>query len=300
MPNPAHSAFWDDQESWDDQADLDDRLGRHDRFAGQHRSAGHDRSAGLDRTVGHNRAGWHDGYRDRVSAATYWRRRAVALVIGLAVLGVIAWAVNGVLGGGKAASQPPSPTGTHAQSHGGAENLSGTHAKAHRHARHKAHAVGLGPQQGASTAATTSAVTGPGSAPPACAPGSVVLTLRSPSYWYLPRARPVFVVEAVSTRSQACEFNLGARFVSVLVTSGPAAIWNSANCVPAPGSRLVVLRRGVPAFFRTTWDRRASPLGCRGHGDLAKPGTYTAVARDDHLRSQTMVFVLSGRGVAVP
>jgi hypothetical protein len=33
-------------------------------------------------------------------AATYWRRRVVALVVGLVILAVIVWAASGVLGGG--------------------------------------------------------------------------------------------------------------------------------------------------------------------------------------------------------
>jgi hypothetical protein len=189
QPRPAPSAFWDDQPGWDEQPD------------------------------------WDGGRRDHVSSATYWRRRAVALVIGMAVLGVIAWAVSGVLGGGRPATPPASPGITHGHSHGGAKNPSGSHAKGARHGRdhkaagqHKAQAggtAGMGPQHGANTAVATTAVTVPGSATPACAPGSVVLTLRS-------------------------------------------------YC-----------------------------------GDLAQLGSYTAVARDDHRRSRTMVFVPSGRDVAV-
>jgi hypothetical protein len=33
-------------------------------------------------------------------AATYWRRRVVALLVGFVILAVIAWALSGVLGGG--------------------------------------------------------------------------------------------------------------------------------------------------------------------------------------------------------
>ena len=47
---------------------------------------------------------WEAGPAGQVSPATYWRRRAVALVVAIAVLTVLAWAVSGVLHGG-AASQ---------------------------------------------------------------------------------------------------------------------------------------------------------------------------------------------------
>src|ERR1700689_1734172 len=36
---------------------------------------------------------------ERPPAATYWRRRFVALVIGLSVLALVAWALSGAMGG---------------------------------------------------------------------------------------------------------------------------------------------------------------------------------------------------------
>jgi hypothetical protein len=37
-----------------------------------------------------------------VSAATYWRRRVLALAVGIGLITILAWAVNGTLGGGAA------------------------------------------------------------------------------------------------------------------------------------------------------------------------------------------------------
>ena len=45
-----------------------------------------------------------------LSPATYWRRRFLALVVGLAILAAIAWAVSGVL--------PSSPGGAAGRSQG--------------------------------------------------------------------------------------------------------------------------------------------------------------------------------------
>jgi hypothetical protein len=36
--------------------------------------------------------------RPQPTQATYWRRRAVALAVGMAVLCLLAWAVSGVIG----------------------------------------------------------------------------------------------------------------------------------------------------------------------------------------------------------
>src|SRR5262245_8575597 len=49
-----------------------------------------------------------------VSQATYWRRRAVVLTIGIGLLGTVGWTVNGVLTDSSSAGQaaPPRAAGT--------------------------------------------------------------------------------------------------------------------------------------------------------------------------------------------
>ncbi len=260
-----------------------------------------------------------------VSPATYWRRRAVALAAGVVVLTLIAWAVNGALGGSRASGQAtarPGKTASSARGNGHARDEAasglagsraggaagpGAHSQAGRGGQQAlaGQAAELGYQRRANprpSALSPGGSTAPfaGSQPPACARGAVVLSLHSPRSEYKPGKLPTFVVDAVSTGSRPCSFNLGTRFVSVVVASGHARIWNSATCVRRTGSRIVVLRRGVPAVFSVSWNRRTTPPGCRGSGSAVRAGTYTVVAFSDHLRSETMVFVLSGPGVAVP
>ena len=75
-------------------------------------------------------ADWERGHRDPVSPATYWRRRAIALVIGMAVLSLIAWAVNGALGGSHAPGRPASHGGAQGHSRGSARDSPGSHTSA--------------------------------------------------------------------------------------------------------------------------------------------------------------------------
>jgi hypothetical protein len=128
----------------------------------------------------------------------------------------------------------------------------------------------------------------------------VVLTLRSARHRYGPGEPVTFVVGAVSTRSRPCRLNLGATFTSVLVASGGTSLWDSSSCLRKTASRVVMLRRGAPAFLRVTWDRRISLSGCPDQGTAARAGTYTAEAYNGQIRSQTTAFVLSGRGAAAP
>jgi hypothetical protein len=134
----------------------------------------------------------------------------------------------------------------------------------------------------------------------ACASGAVVLTLRSARYRYGQGALVTFVVGAVSSGSRPCRVDLGSRFVSVVVASAGTPIWDSSSCLRGTGSQVVMLRRGVPAVLRVTWDRRTSLSSCPGQGSAVRAGTYTAAAFYGQLRSHTVSFVLSGRGAAAP
>jgi hypothetical protein len=128
----------------------------------------------------------------------------------------------------------------------------------------------------------------------------VLLTLHSARHRYGPGEQVTFVVGAVSTTSRPCRLDLGSRFTSVVVASGGTPLWDSSSCLRGTGSRVVMLRRGAPAFLRVTWDRRTPLSGCPGQGTAAGAGTYTAAAFNGQLRSQATTFVLSGRGAARP
>jgi hypothetical protein len=128
----------------------------------------------------------------------------------------------------------------------------------------------------------------------------MVLTLHSAQYRYGQGKRASFVVEAVSTASRPCDFNLGSRFVSVVVDSGGTPMWDSSSCVHGTLSRLITMRRGAPAYLRVTWDRRTSLSGCSGQGSETPAGIYTVAAFDAELHSKHVTFALTGRGPAAP
>ena len=230
-----------------------------------------------------------------VSRATYWRRRAVVLAAAVTVLGLPIWAVNEALGGSRAPGQ------------GSARPDSGHVASAHSRA-------GRVPRQ-APTRETADLGSGarPSAGPPGasaspstrpgrqtCAMRAVKLTLRSARHRYGPGEQVTFVVGAVSTRTRACRFDLGSKFTSVVVAFGGAPLWDSSSCLRGSGLRVVMLRRGAPAFLRITWDRRTSLSGCPGQGTAVRPGIYTAAAFNGQIRSPATTFVLSGRGAARP
>jgi hypothetical protein len=232
-----------------------------------------------------------------VSPATYWRRRVVVLAAGVAVLALPVWAVNQALGGSRATGQgSPRPragqvAGPSARPQAG-RGQAPTRETADLGSRPRARPPAIPP--GASTSPS------PGPRRQSCARAPVQLTLRSARHRYGPGEQVTFVVGAATTRRRSCRVDLGSRFTSVVVASGSTPLWDSSSCLRGTGSRVVMLRRGTPAFLRVTWDRRTSLSGCPGRGTAVAAGTYTAAAFNGQLRSQATTFVLTGRGAARP
>ena len=236
-----------------------------------------------------------------VSPATYWRRRAVVLAAGMAVLSLTTWAVNQALGGSQAPGQGPPRSHTghvgHADDPGARPQAERGHLQAPTR-----QTTDLGSRPRARPFAGPGASTAPSPRRwrQTCGSGAVLLTLRSARHQYGPGEQVTFVVGAVSTRSRLCRLDLGSRFTSVVVASGGTPLWDSSSCLRGTGSRVVMLRRGAPAFLQVTWDRRTSLSGCPGQGTAAPAGTYTARAFNGQLRSQATTFILRGRGSARP
>jgi hypothetical protein len=220
----------------------------------------------------------------------YWRRRFLALVAGLAVLGVIAWAFSGVLavGGGAAASAGHGSPGHQARLTGG--NGGGTASPAPAPARST-------PPGSPAPASPTPATQSPGPASPAaaraCEPGEVVLSLFSSQNSYGRGQLPEFDVDVVSTAGRTCAFNVGPRFLALVISSGGKRVWSSADCVAGPGSLLTDLARGVPMVVPLSWDRQTSAPGCRVTSRQVSPGSFAAAASDGGLASNPLAFTLS-------
>ena len=236
------------------------------------------------------------------SADAYWRRRLFALVAGLAVLGLLAWAVGGTAGAHPTAAttplhhhharypNPPASGATPALSASPSPSPSPTprssrHAPAGKHASQAAT-----PKPGHTPAAAAAGTQSPGGD---CQAGDVVLTLTASSNSYGRAARPEFDLDVVSTASQTCTFDVGTRHLTVLIRSGGVRVWNSADCAGKSGASSVAkLKRGVPLQLQVSWDRLLSSPGCRMPRAAARPGTYTVTASANHLRTHTLVFVL--------
>lgn len=234
---------------------------------------------------------------------TFWRRRVIALALGIAVVGLLAWAVSGVLGGGTSAKQADAGQATKT----GAAVASTPTMPAIAAA--SASASGSAQPSGATHPATptptatptpsrktvTTAHTGDG-----CPTGDVVISLTASGDSFISPARPEFDIAVVSTDARTCGFGVGVKSLRLVIKSGPARVWGSADCLAGAGSKAAQLTRGVPAVLHISWDRKTSLPGCKLAGTVALPGTYTAAAYSGQVTSNTIVFVLRATSVAGP
>ena len=246
----------------------------------------------------------------------YWRRRVIALVAGLGMLALVTWTVNGALGGGSTQrttnlsqttghhSAPPAP-GSGSATPGTVPSStvpSSTHSSSTVPSRAGAGATGVTPSRTGKPTPTPSSPAKHHAAPAgACSGANLVLSLTSARYSYPAHARPRFDVSVVSTARGRCTAALGAAHLHIRIRAGgKARVWDSADCARSAGPRVTTLARGVPVVVQFTWNRTTSAPGCHPPHRTVRPGTYTATAYSGNRSSQAMIFVLKGRGIAVP
>jgi hypothetical protein len=220
-------------------------------------------------------------------AATYWRRRFVALLIGLAILALVAWAFSGALGGGSTGQSGATHSGG-GQSGTGQGAGSGQSGSGHGVASQAS--TGLGGGKAGPGSHGKSAADRRSGRPPACHHGDVVLSLFSSQEIYSARQLPQFTVDVVGTGHQICTFNVGARHVVLLVHAGTVRVWSSADCVQGAGSLISDLQRGIPTVLPISWNRQTSSPGCPARSPGMPAGTYSAIVNDGTLTSNSVTF----------
>ena len=251
-----------------------------------------------------------------LGAMTYWRRRFIALTVGLGILSLIAWAFSGTMG----ASQAGGSTAA-----GGARASHGLPARAAAGSGGSGDASRPAPQRqttassAASPTARPSASAQPSASPAtgalaqadhppaqlaafaprraphparACSPGDVVLSLFVDQDSYGQGQLPEFDVNVVSTATRTCGFNVGAKHLSLVVRAHGKRVWASVKCATGHGTLTTNLARGVPVIVPVSWNRQTSALACQGTGQQAPAGRYTASASDGGVASNPVRFTI--------
>jgi hypothetical protein len=230
------------------------------------------------------------------SAADYWRRRFLALAAGLAVLSAIAWAFSGALAVSRTSSRPAPAAASrtrHAVGPGRAAAV-GPGASTGGDAGTAARYGGLGgsgwPAWSDASAPRPAVQSAALRSPQACSPAQVVLSVFPSQPSYRPGQLPKFDVDVVSTSPGTCVFNVGPRFLALVVTAAGNQLWSSADCARGPGTLVTDLARGVPMIVPVSWNRQTSAPGCPASTRRIHVGSFAATASDGSLTSDPATF----------
>jgi hypothetical protein len=248
----------------------------------------------------------------------YWQRRFFALVAGLGVLGLLAWACSGMVGGKPARNDQVSAaaygSAAPARSAGGQPGAGagavppatsargGLSASAAAAAPSPSSSAGGAPSPTSSasrpTASTARGGTSkvrpgqPAAGNGACPAADIVLTLLVSKPSYGPDEQPRFQLDVVSTDASACAFDTGPAALHVVISHGGQIAWNSAACLHGAASYPTLLQRGVPVTVSMGWNRRLTASGCPATTMAASRRTYVAVAQSGAAESPGQLFRL--------
>ncbi|NLT27265.1 MAG: hypothetical protein GXX90_11605 [Microbacteriaceae bacterium] len=212
------------------------------------------------------------------SPAVYRRRRLVALVLLLAVIGLVWWGVAALIGA-IAGGGEPAPGGT------GAAPAPAPSAP-----------VTAPPTTGApATDAPEPTPTEPPE-PQRCTADDVVVTARTDAEFYGPDAQPQFSMSLENRSEHDCIIDVGTAAQEYRVTSGSDVIWVSTHCQQEAEHQDVLLEAGrtvdAPGLG---WVReRSTPDTCDGERPAAVAGNayYHLQVTIGGIASTPVVFVL--------
>ncbi|NKX92386.1 hypothetical protein HF995_03710 [Sanguibacter hominis ATCC BAA-789] len=211
----------------------------------------------------------------------YWVRRLLLIAAVVVVVALVAAAVSKIAGAGDAPTAKPtvSAAATEPSGSGGKDGqpAGGTDEKP--------------ADQSAEEPVKDGAESGGSGDVPACAQEDVGITLSADGETFQGR-NVKFALEVTNTSDRSCLIDVTDKTRELVIVSGPARIWGSADCVD-PKPRMLLLAAGQSDTASLTWKRVRSEPGCPTKGVEAKAGTYRATASILGKTSDEVVLVLS-------
>lgn len=218
------------------------------------------------------------------TAATYRRRRIVALIvlllllslITLGIVSVVKW-VSGVFGGNKADEKQTTQTSTQP----GGENSSTGDAKD----KNKSTGDAEGEKEGERPSSKAD-----GSQD--CVAGDITVTAATDKQSYGAGEDPVLILKLKNTGDVPCTMNVGTTQQEFVVTSGNDRIFSTRDCQQDPEDVKIKLEKGQEENARFTWNRVRSLPECQEISSKPLPGTYQLKVSLGDNESKPATFVL--------
>ena len=251
------------------------------------------------------RQGWLADYpggmateNQKPSAATYRRRRIVALIIllilltliTLGIVSVVKW-VSGVFGGGKTQAQEQSQQQQAAEGskQSGEENSSTGDAKD----KNTGDA-----EDNKSTGDAKDEKEGEGRPSPRpdgsqeCADGDIKVSAATDKKSYGAGENPVLILKIKNTGDVPCTMNVGTSQQEFVVTSGSDRIYSTRDCQKDAEDIKLKLEKGKEENARFTWNRVRSLPECQPISAKPLPGTYKLKVSLGSNESEPAAFLL--------
>jgi hypothetical protein len=126
---------------------------------------------------------------------------------------------------------------------------------------------------------------------PTCEPAALRAEMSADATTYPAGALPTFTLRLTNAGERDCLVDAGGAQRQVLITSGSDRIWASTDCDPGEPLQLL-LAAGQADERQVQWDRNRSAEGCAPDQAAALPGTYQAVLTLAGATAEPVVFGL--------
>ncbi|BBX20886.1 hypothetical protein MTER_02970 [Mycolicibacter terrae] len=216
----------------------------------------------------------------------YWRRRGLALGIGVAVVGLVAAIVFAVVDGSA-----------------GADNADGKKTTAAQHANPQ----GAAPEEAKTPVVPPAEQAPPPSATPTAAvipppvlkegddcPDSTLAVKGITGPQYVVGEQPQFTMVVTNIGLVACKRDVGAAVLAAYVYSlDNQRLWSNLDCAPSNETLVKTFDPGEQVTTTVTWTGMGSAPQCPLPRQPIGPGTYNLVVQLGNLRSATVPFMLT-------
>ncbi len=202
----------------------------------------------------------------------YWFRRALVLLVLLALLLGVRWLLSGGSGGTPVAS----PTGTPSPSVTASATRSTTPSPT-----------------SASPAASTASPTPTATGTPACTKAQIAVTASTDAASYPVGSTPHLRMKIQNVSKTACTRDIGAAQNELVIMSGTVRVWSSDDCNPGGTPQVVTMAPDQSYSVSVTWLGRLSQKGCPTNQPMATKGTYKLTGRNGDVTSAPAVFALT-------
>lgn len=262
-----------------------------------------------------------DSYEGQVPPEVYRRRRIVALLALVIVLLVIIGLIRMIVGGGNnsnQASNTATSTTTSAEPFSDFSERATESAKPSESADPSASAdasetASAEPTESAEATPTETAEASPSQTPEAtpsetpeatptpsetpatvaaCSAADIKVNLTADAASYAAGQLPALAVTVTNAGNNPCTVTGGLNNVDINITSGPAQVYNYAQCHAVAGQD-AELAVGVANTTSITWDRTMNVLGC-GTTKTIPAGHFWATATVNGVPSQPVRIIVNG------